>query len=514
MDKLPSETVGLIVRCLLQPENGRKAAKIASYAGISRAWQNAVELQTMRSIMVRSSSAEWEMFRQIFIGLRRRSILSELLYSHPTVPRCYQTGWPGALLPEMLEDCSIDRQQELDMDFELAVRNLFGFLREWEDEFVAANITHRAAPLTLRINPVWKPQTLLMLKFQGQESLPTLYRVKCLIIHSVHPTAFLKIANCLSNVTNVYYFVWTMNFSVLRTSIQDFRSSLSMALRKLSLPSLKSFHVGCSGRSLQNHNLDAPSWNGNHPIDLLSLSLALFMHVHHLTEIELRFYPWGLSPELFCPFSPSFPTSVTQPKPSWVNLERLMLTYGNLHPGGKWYLIGSPELAPFDLYEDSEDSEDSDNGSVLEYFECPPYQWRWLFCPRTFDPLVRAMSRAVLHMPRLRQLSFTLSWSGHLITEQSLHIEFLMPGETTAVQPCYDSIVAFDRQYVGWIRWYSWMIIVRPDDRDMGVVWQIPRDIRELWWDKVGVERRGLIAWGTKGPNAYERISASFSRNE
>ncbi|KLJ07832.1 hypothetical protein EMPG_16694 [Blastomyces silverae] len=511
MDKLPPETVGLIVSCLLQPENGRKAAKIASYAGISRAWQNAVELQTMRSIKLRTPSAEWTMFCKIFIGLRRRSILSDLRYCHLTVPRYRQTVCPGARLPEMLQGSAADRQQELDMDFELAVRNLFGFLREWEDEFLTANISHRAAPLTLRIDPVWKLQTLLMLRFQGEETLPTLNRVRCLIIHSVHPSAFAKIANCLGKVTKIYYFVRTFNFSVPRNSIQDFRLSLSKTLINLSLPTLKSFHVGCVGRSPQNHNLDAPNWNGNMPFDVLSLSLSLFVRVHHLTEIELRFYPWGLSSGLFCPFSTSFLTRAPEPKPSWVNLERLMLTYGNLHPEGKWYLVGSPELAPFAL---REVDHGSDDGSVLDYYACPPYQWRWLLCPRTFNPLVRAMSRAVLHMPRLRQLSFTLFWNGIWGTEQALYIEFLMPGETTTIQPRHDSIVAFDRQYVGWIRWYIWMIIARPDDRFPGVVWRFPWDIMELWWDKVGVERKGLIASGTKGPNTYEGISVSFSRNE
>ncbi|PGH08164.1 hypothetical protein GX51_01318 [Blastomyces parvus] len=513
MDKLPPETVGLIVSCLLQLENGGKVPKIASYAGISRAWQNAVELQTMRSIKVKSSSVEWKMFCGIFICIRRRSILSHLVYAHPTVPKHRQPVWPGARLPEPLQDSAADRQQEFDMDFELAVRNLFAFLREWEDEFLAANISRRAAPLTLRIEPVWKPQTLLMLKFQGQEaSLPNLGRITCLIIHSVHPTAFAKIANRLSNVTKVYYFVRTSTFFFSRSSIQDFRTSLSQQLPKLSLPSLRSFHIGCAGRFPQNHFFHAPNWHRNLPVDPLSLALSLFMREHHLTDVELRFYPWALSSELFCPFSPSFPTNIPQPKTPWRNLERLMLTYGDLHPGGQWYFEGFPGSAPVSVRDAGHRSAYKDD---LDYYTLPPFQHREFLSVSSFMPLLSAMSCAILHMPRLRQLSFTIFWSGFVTTERTLHIEFLMPGEPTAFQRPHDFIAAFDRKYISWTRWYSWMIISEPFIRDKDRSWTIiPQDIRELWWDKIGVERKGLIARGTKEANGHGSIAVSFAREE
>ncbi|OJD24411.1 hypothetical protein ACJ73_04228 [Blastomyces percursus] len=64
----------------------------------------------------------------------------------PYGSRYRQAVWPGAQLPEMIQGSAADRQQELDMDFELAVRNLFGFLREWEDEVLAAQHNPQGCP--------------------------------------------------------------------------------------------------------------------------------------------------------------------------------------------------------------------------------------------------------------------------------------------------------------------------------------------------------------------------------
>ncbi|PGH31765.1 hypothetical protein GX50_05431 [[Emmonsia] crescens] len=66
------------------------------------------------------------------------------------------------------KDGAADRQQGVDINFELAVPKLFCSLRAWEDEFIAANIPHKPAPLTLMIEPKWKRQSSLLLKFQGR----------------------------------------------------------------------------------------------------------------------------------------------------------------------------------------------------------------------------------------------------------------------------------------------------------------------------------------------------------
>ncbi|KKZ63340.1 hypothetical protein EMCG_02341 [[Emmonsia] crescens] len=200
----------------------------------------------------------------------------------------------------MLEDCAAGRQQGVDINFELVVPKLFCSLRAWEDEFIAVNIPHKPAPLTLMIKPKWKRTIVVVIEILRTALTEFSVSASMMLLSRV-----LGVQGQNSRLQNMYMHLIDSDRSIGDAYLHFFFLALSEVLQNISLPNLKTIVLSCVGRSPANHNMQVPNWNGNSPFDHLSRSLNLLSLQESMTEITLYLYPWGLSSAPFWPFSDS-----------------------------------------------------------------------------------------------------------------------------------------------------------------------------------------------------------------
>ena len=127
---LPQEIISLVVSYLPRWEHedcgnisGRGLALLPAYAAISRSWQDLIERQTFREIIVRST--EIDHFSRIVVN-RRRKLLRRLELK--------------VILPTYTDKACAKFETEKDKQsnnqvFTTAIKDLLALLRSWHDEF-------------------------------------------------------------------------------------------------------------------------------------------------------------------------------------------------------------------------------------------------------------------------------------------------------------------------------------------------------------------------------------------
>lgn len=147
------------------------------------------------------------------------------------------------------------------------------------------------------------------------------------------------------------------------------------------------------GYTPDNHNFQPSSayTSGDHD-DRVNQNL------HHLSKrlktLELK--DWMVSPDLFLPSQ----GSGSDGEDRWRFLESLRVSGLGFAPDGSWYFTGAraARLVPGRLAPVGADP----SGRL------PDHRWRTDAEPRTLNPLMEAMSKALLRMDRLRDVKFQL----------------------------------------------------------------------------------------------------------
>lgn len=206
----------------------------------------------------------------------------------------------------------------------------------------------------------------------------------------------------------------------------------------------------------------------------------------HLTDLSLTGF-WLVSPALF-------DGKETFPYLKKVKIEGALITYD-----GQWHYTGNPTTVDAD-YEGAQDDAEGDyddgdvsdpNSSFNSEFEdslpegreallngdVPNHMWRTQPDPQMFDPLMKIMATAVLRMPSLQNLYFSMGMSSMFY--HGITFEYLNPGEHPEWFEYPRKTVELDTT-----RCY---VTIMPEAR-----WDVPGDIATLWKKIVG--DKGVVA--------------------
>ncbi|KAL4810227.1 hypothetical protein BDV18DRAFT_54824 [Aspergillus unguis] len=488
MESLSQEILDLIVLHLFEvpptkdpiPRDLVPVRDVAQYATISRRWQVAVERYTMADI--KKYNSELDMFRQVFSFPRRRKYLRKLRYEIdlPT----YSNNRIFCL--ERPRESRANNEA-----FTQGVLDLFDFMNSWETSGIELTIT-ASSPMDLGRRPpelgpgladerwAFEDKYLTL-----QDDLPEVRSIKTLKIpneaRSLHPSAIGKIIASLLGLEQL-----TMELKAPKTKRVDMqeehRLCLAKALESPTLKKLRMLSIDIAQDIPRNHNFKNRPNDPNYPDgDALNVAIRKLAE-SHLTSLSLT-GDWLVSPALF-DGQKQFPYLER------VQIEGALITYD-----GRWHFNGNPDAvdASFeDTRNDEDDMSDSDTNSSLnsEYADSlpegreallngdnPHHLWRTNPDPQMCDPLMKAMATAVLRMPSLQNLRFSVA--ANSLSHSGIIVEILKPSE----QP----------------EWLEYSRTADELDKTLCCVtlmpltsWVIPTDIESLFKEVVG--EKGIIA--------------------
>lgn len=272
----------------------------------------------------------------------------------------------------------------------------------------------------------------------------------------------------------------------LISALQDFAQAIST----LTLSSLKTFSLDFPFTEPYNHSFRLPS--ALHPCspstDQLSLALHELSKSSNLTHFTLT-GPIVISPSLFWPWDDASPSNTS----FWPQLQYFHVTINIATPDGEWYYVRDPDdghleepIADEDEDEDdrSDDDDDSIHSSDSDNSEIPdtyrhkrearaagltPFRsFRTQLSSSTFNPVLFAMARAAIRMPRSQRLSLEINVQS--LSASAFEATYLGPG----------TVSRDDREETDKAR-RRWYIFV---GKQAG--WVAPEELRRLWEESVG----------------------------
>ncbi|KAH7129604.1 hypothetical protein B0J13DRAFT_598543 [Dactylonectria estremocensis] len=445
MDKLPFTLVSLIVSCLLEDEERDrkpwlKPPSIAQYASISRAWQDAVEMNTFFAVKVRSN--DFSRFETAFRHTQRRRHVSVITYDimlpEYSPARCWKLERPH----EHEENMAV---------FSRAVHTIFHTLYVWQVEengskgSVSGRIDLAMSVESLLDSRALQRRGIGLYRMGGhfldftepRFLLPEVGIVSSLsirgILRPLHPNAAFRILAALPSLEFVRIDMLEPDprWEVLRREHYCALTRHISLMGSADFSSLRSLHLSWDSCEPRNHCFTPSDIRdpGQRSRDPLSVALHLISQSLPITEFSL-YGPFIISPELYWPNDSPSP----DPLPHWPTLQTFTVSASIIAADGTYYYKGTPEsesesddgypwppaspTAEPDVDAAGYASDDSrvrdpfNRNEVARSNGASPFNgWRRELDPERFGPLVLALSRAACCMPELRELEFFMGMS-------------------------------------------------------------------------------------------------------
>jgi hypothetical protein len=482
MEKLPAELVHVICAHLSPP--------LASYATVSRPWQQAVESRTFFSVTVDSDPASFAEFQAVFAAAHRRALLRQLVFV---------VDLPA---PSEKRIRKLQSRREATANAEIytrAVIALFTFLRTWEHDGHAGLALTLCATSPLKRHPnkhgyssgtrlLWVVRNLLgpvgldsgaLLASGGLPVVPVVSSVATgwWPNRRIDPAVIPWVARAVPNAGAM---MW--DFFAVPRRLPGLRRSERLSLAN-ALTSVANADLGLL-TALEIHWQDADPYNeafvpdslvdpasGRDP---LSVAFRQLSRLPSLRDLELT----GchvLGSEMF--EDPE--SSAANPAPMWPALTHLKLCMSATTPDGRWYFAGDAPSAEHDGSTDSPTSEPT-HSDTSDADLAPGHAWvrvrddaNNMFCrfrstpdSTALTPFVLSMARAVARMPVLRRLELAVGWDE---TRPGIQADYFgaeePPGRSTAVMK--PSAEAFHATHLREPRWVLFL-------RDLDPGWSMP----------------------------------------
>ncbi|KAF8461618.1 hypothetical protein BDZ91DRAFT_736675 [Kalaharituber pfeilii] len=391
----------LIVRYLPHPHS--------PYASVCRAFLPAVESITFHAFHLKST--DLPRLPTLFAPAHRRRALRSIDFD--------------VVLPPYDSEAQARRETEEDQQrnnavFGAAVQQLLGELASWDAK---GGITLTNTPKTeaLPQGGRYKYSFLHLGEMQdegeGGEAeiqLPIVPNVEAFYAAPAQNTysrhyaaaAVATITRCFPRLRHAVWSLWDDEHKDVRLR-KRMRSDFARIIARLQLPNLTTLSIDYPCSTPLDHAISPPvlctSPAGVPTADPLSRALhALTTRCPLLKNFSLT-CEVVLSPEIFWPTHDIMNSDDNAPEsPIWPCMEEYQLNMNMMTPAGGWYYL--PDLNPGN-YDDDDYWVDSSDSEPEE--RCRPFRTR--LDPAEFRPLLRAMSRAVRRMPKLRRFFFELN---------------------------------------------------------------------------------------------------------
>lgn len=470
------------------PVLGRRAQGTA-YALVNKRWQALAERHTLASIALKT--ADLPTFATTFASPRRREFLRRLSLT--------------VSLPTHGE--SRDSFARNLAAFRATVSLFFGTLSLWSGRQQGRLELHLDAawdieyqdnePVDLYFDVTKSSASrryLTLLDDDGQQLLlPPVQSITSFITSNAagrafHPTALCTLAAAMPRLT--LFSLSYLDPVPARIGLRrELRCALASGLLSLSpLAALSQLTVIREPMSsIHNHSFSVGTLQDSDGVDAFSAAVDKILAGRHgLTDLHLE--DTLLSAQLFLGHGP------------WPTLRRLRLRSAEiLAPSGAWYYTGDPaaveagvDSAPASPSvagsrdEDSSESDDGEDDDTLNGVR-PTHEWRMQPDPLTFDPLIAALTDAVVsRMPVLESVSLELG-----MQDQSecigVEVRFVEAGVRMESRPDWqedseDEIMAR--------RCYCWV--------GRAAEWEAPEKVLAMWHGWVG--ERGRVEMGRWPP--------------